>query len=148
MTSGAHTRTGCAMAGVSDVTVQDVGTSQAQQIARMADVPGADDRDPSILVWVEQDAAPMPPSPARRWADLISTEHLFMAYGMTEALGTSASRGDEWMRHQGSVGRGMRGTEVRILDSDGCELPPGGGRDGTDRPPEDRRHHRARAARP
>ena len=35
-----------------------------------------------------------------------------MAYGMTEAIGITALRGDEWMAHEGSVGRGQRGTEV------------------------------------
>jgi bile acid-coenzyme A ligase len=29
------------------------------------------------------------------------------------------------MRHQGSVGRGMRGTEIRILGPDGTDLPAG-----------------------
>ena len=42
-----------------------------------------------------------------------------MAYGMTEGLGLTALRGDEWLTHQGSVGRGFRDTEIRILDDDG-----------------------------
>jgi bile acid-coenzyme A ligase len=48
-----------------------------------------------------------------------------MVYGMTEGLGFTALRGDEWMDHQGSVGRGVRDTEVRILDADGRDLPAG-----------------------
>jgi bile acid-coenzyme A ligase len=76
-------------------------------------------------VWIQQGAAPMPPSLVHRWADLIGPERIVMAYGMTEAIGITALRGDEWMRHQGSVGRGLRGTEIRILDADGRELPPG-----------------------
>jgi bile acid-coenzyme A ligase len=48
-----------------------------------------------------------------------------MAYGMTEAIGITALRGDEWMAHQGSVGRGMRGTEIRILGPDGAGVPAG-----------------------
>ena len=36
-----------------------------------------------------------------------------------EALGVVAITGGEWLEHQGSVGRGLRGTEVRILDDDG-----------------------------
>ena len=39
-----------------------------------------------------------------------------MAYGMTENLGLTALRGDEWLAHPGGVGRGFRDTEVRILD--------------------------------
>jgi bile acid-coenzyme A ligase len=44
---------------------------------------------------------------------------------MTEGIGLCAIRGDEWLEHPGSVGRGYRDTELRILDSDGKELPPG-----------------------
>jgi bile acid-coenzyme A ligase len=103
-------------------------TATPTMLQRMADTPGADDRDLSSLVWIQQGAAPMPPSLVHRWAGLIGPERIFMAYGMTEGVGITALRGDEWMRHQGSVGRGIRGTEVRILDPDdpeGPELPPG-----------------------
>jgi bile acid-coenzyme A ligase len=44
---------------------------------------------------------------------------------MTEAIGTTALDGREWLDHQGSVGRGQNGTEIRILDPDGTDLPPG-----------------------
>ena len=44
---------------------------------------------------------------------------------MTEGIGLCAIRGDEWLQHPGSVGRGYRETEIRILDPDGNELPPG-----------------------
>lgn len=48
-----------------------------------------------------------------------------MAYGMTENLGLTALRGDEWLEHPGSVGRGFRDTEIRILDSQQRPLGPG-----------------------
>jgi bile acid-coenzyme A ligase len=67
----------------------------------------------------------MPPSLVHRWADLIGPERILMAYGMTEAIGITALRGDEWMSHEGSVGRGQRGTEVRVLDETGDEVPVG-----------------------
>jgi bile acid-coenzyme A ligase len=67
----------------------------------------------------------MPPSLVHRWAGLIGAERIVMAYGMTEGIGITALRGDEWMTHPGSVGTGMRDTEVRILDPEGRELPPG-----------------------
>jgi len=47
-----------------------------------------------------------------------------MSYGMTEGLGLAAIRGDQWLTHQGSVGRGIRDTEIRILDAEQRELPP------------------------
>lgn len=56
---------------------------------------------------------------------LIGPERIVMVYGMTAGLGFTALRGDEWMAHQGSVGRGIRGTEVRILDADGKDVPAG-----------------------
>jgi bile acid-coenzyme A ligase len=100
-------------------------TATPTMLQRMADLPGVDERDLSSLDWFLQGAAPMPPSLVRRWGDLIGVERIVMAYGMTEQLGLTALRGDEWVAHQGSVGRGFRGTELRILDLDGEEVPVG-----------------------
>jgi bile acid-coenzyme A ligase len=100
-------------------------TATPTMLQRIADLPGVDDRDLSSIEWVLQGAAPMPPSLVHRWADLIGAERLVMAYGMTEGLGITTLRGDEWLTHPGSVGRGYRATELRILDGDGNELPTG-----------------------
>ncbi|HEX4427659.1 MAG TPA: AMP-binding protein [Frankiaceae bacterium] len=100
-------------------------TATPTMLQRMADAPGVDERDLTSLVWIIQGAAPMPPSLVHRWSGLIGAERIIMAYGMTEAIGITALRGDEWMLHEGSVGRGMRGTEVRILGPDGSDLPAG-----------------------
>jgi bile acid-coenzyme A ligase len=100
-------------------------TATPTMLQRMADAPGCDERDLSSLVWIQQGAAPMPPSLVHRWAKLIGPERIVMAYGMTESIGITALRGDEWMQHEGSVGRGMRGTEIRILDSAGNDAPVG-----------------------
>lgn len=100
-------------------------TATPTMLQRMADAPGADDRDLSSLVWILQGAAPMPPSLVHRWAGLIGAEKIYMAYGMTEGLGITAIRGDEWMAHQGSVGRGVGGTEATVLDADGKRCAPG-----------------------
>jgi bile acid-coenzyme A ligase len=67
----------------------------------------------------------MPPYLVHRWAKLIGPEKVTMAYGMSEALGITTIRGDEYMTHEGSVGRPYRGTEVRILGPDGRDLPAG-----------------------
>jgi len=45
-------------------------------------------------------------------------------YGATEAMGTVISPG-EWLLKPGSVGRAFPGLEIRILDEDGNQLPPG-----------------------
>ena len=100
-------------------------TATPTMLQRIADLPGIDDRDLSSIEWILQGAAPMPASLVHRWAALVGAERLVMAYGMTEGLGLTALRGDEWMTHQGSVGRGFRETELRILDHDGNDVPVG-----------------------
>jgi bile acid-coenzyme A ligase len=106
-------------------------TATPTMLQRIADLPDLDHRDLSSLVWVLQGAAVIAPSLVRRWLGLVGAEHLFMAYGMTEGLGLTALRGDEWLDHQGSVGRGYRDTEIRILapDSDSDSSSAAGGSD-------------------
>jgi bile acid-coenzyme A ligase len=94
-------------------------------LKRIADLPGIDERDLSTIQWICQGAAPMPPYLVHRWAGLIGPERLIMAYGMSEGLGLTAIRGDEWMAHEGSVGRPAKDTEMAVLDSDGKAVPPG-----------------------
>jgi bile acid-coenzyme A ligase len=100
-------------------------TATPTMLQRIADVPGVDDRDLSSLVWVLQGGAAISPTLVRRWIELVGGERFFMAYGMTEGLGFTALRGDEWLAHPGSVGRGYRGTEIRILDDDRRDVPTG-----------------------
>jgi bile acid-coenzyme A ligase len=100
-------------------------TATPAMLQRIADLPDVDDRDLSNLQWILQGAAPMPPALVHRWADLIGAEKIIMAYGGTEGLGLTVLDGKEWMAHQGSVGRGFNGAEVRILDDDGNDLAPG-----------------------
>ena len=100
-------------------------TAAPTMLQRIAALPGLDDRDLSSLVWVLQGAAAIAPSLVRRWIELVGAERFYMAYGMTEGLGLTAIRGDEWLEHPGSVGRGYRSTEIRVLGPDGTDLPPG-----------------------
>jgi bile acid-coenzyme A ligase len=100
-------------------------TATPTMLKRMADVPAADECDFSSLVWCLQGAAPMPHSLVRRWADLAGIDRLFMSYGMTEGLGITAIHGADWVHHPGSVGRGIGGTEVRVLDPEGRVCRPG-----------------------
>ena len=94
-------------------------------LARMARVEGVEDRDFSSMVWVQQGAAVFPPALARFWIDLLGGERIYMCYGMTERLGLTAIRGDEWLEHPGSIGRGFRDTELRILDDHQRDVPAG-----------------------
>jgi bile acid-coenzyme A ligase len=95
-------------------------------LKRIADLPDIAERDLGSIEWICQGAAPMPPYLVRRWIDLIGAERVIMAYGMSEGLGITAIRGDEWLAHEGSVGRPARDSEVRVLDAaSGEPLPPG-----------------------
>ena len=67
-------------------------------LSRIADIPGVEDRDLSSVDWILQGAAVMPQNLLRRWFELLSPERIVMAYGMTENLGLTALRGDEWLR--------------------------------------------------
>jgi bile acid-coenzyme A ligase len=100
-------------------------TATPTMLQRIADLPGVDERDLSSIEWILQGAAPMPPSLVHRWAALIGAEKIVMAYGSTEGLGLTVLDGREWLAHEGSVGRGFNGAEIRILDDDGHELPAG-----------------------
>ncbi len=100
-------------------------TATPTMLQRIADFPGIDDRDLSSLEWIMQGAAPMPPSLVHRWGILIGVDKIIMAYGGTEGLGLTVLNGTEWMAHEGSVGRGFRDAELRILDDNGNDLPTG-----------------------
>ena len=100
-------------------------TATPTMLQRIARVPDIEQRDLSSIVWILQGAAVMPPALLHKWFDLIGPTRVVMAYGMTEALGLTALRGDEWLEHPGSVGRGYRDTEIRIAGPDGRELPVG-----------------------
>ena len=100
-------------------------TATPTMLRRIADLPDIDHRDLTSLVWILQGAAVIAPSLVRRWIELVGAERFYMAYGMTEGLGLTALRGDEWLTHPGSVGRGYRDTEIKILGESGQELAPG-----------------------
>jgi bile acid-coenzyme A ligase len=100
-------------------------TATTTMLQRIADLPDIEQRDLSSVVWILQGAAVISETLVRRWIKLLGAERFFQSYGMTEGIGLCAIRGDEWEQHPGSVGRGYRDTEIRILDADGRELPPG-----------------------
>ena len=100
-------------------------TATPTMLARIAALPDIHQRDFSSVAWILQGAAVMPQALLRTWFGLLSPEQVVMAYGMTENLGLTALRGDEWLAHPGSVGRGFRDTEVRILDQQGLPVGPG-----------------------
>ena len=60
----------------------------------------------------------------RRWLELLPPERVYEIYAMTECVGMTYIRGDEWLQHPGSVGRMLSGSAV-IRDEEGRDLPPG-----------------------
>ncbi|WP_432969786.1 AMP-binding protein [Dactylosporangium sp. CA-233914] len=59
-----------------------------------------------------------------KWIELLGPEKVMELYGGTEAIAISMISGTEWLRHRGSVGRPAIG-DMKILDDEGNELPPG-----------------------
>lgn len=68
--------------------------------------------------------APCPPDLKRAWIDLLGPERLYEFYGMSENIGSTTIRGDEWLARPGSVGR-PQAHDVLILDAEEQPLPPG-----------------------
>jgi bile acid-coenzyme A ligase len=97
-------------------------TTMLQRVAR---ADSATTRDLSSLQWVMQGASAIPPWLTRAWNELIGGEKFMLCYGSSEGTGVVICRGDEWERHPGTLGRGVVGTELKIIDADGNELPNG-----------------------
>lgn len=68
--------------------------------------------------------APCPPAVKEGWIDLVGPEALWEMYGGTELQALAVLNGTEWLAHRGSVGRVAVG-EMKVLDDDGNECPPG-----------------------
>ena len=69
-------------------------------------------------------AAPCPPSVKEAWIEILGPEVVWELYGGTELQALTFISGTEWLTHPGSVGRVVSG-EMKILDDDGNECPPG-----------------------
>ncbi|SRX92592.1 putative fatty-acid--CoA ligase [Ilumatobacter coccineus YM16-304] [Mycobacterium shimoidei] len=69
-------------------------------------------------------AAPCPPAVKEAWIDLLGPEKVWELYGGTELQALTFISGDQWLTHRGSVGVVVTG-EMKVLDDDGRERPPG-----------------------
>jgi bile acid-coenzyme A ligase len=87
------------------------------------DVPGISPADFASIEAFHHTAASCPESVKRAWLELVRPAALYEDYDSVERIGTASIRGDEWLRHPGSVGRPRH--QVRILDESGAGLPPG-----------------------
>jgi bile acid-coenzyme A ligase len=93
-------------------------------LSRMAREPDIDSRDLSSVVHLYHSGASCPDWLKRRWLDLVGAEHMYEGYGSAEAVGMVFIRGDEWLEHPGSVGRGML-TDVLVREPGGDAAPTG-----------------------
>lgn len=94
-------------------------------LQRLARDPDFDRRDLTSLDWVMHGAAPLPHWLAERWIERIGPERFFVCYGSSEGAGATFARGDEYLEHPGTVGRGAMATTLKILDDEERELPSG-----------------------
>ena len=69
-------------------------------------------------------AAPCPPNIKEAWIELLGPDAVWELYGGTELQALTFISGSEWLTHRGSVGRVVAG-EMKVLDDDGNECPPG-----------------------
>ena len=92
-------------------------------LLRLARHPGLGSPAFESVEWIQHGAAPLPDWLARFWISLLGEERFFTSYGSAEGAGLVGCRGDEWLRHPGTLGRGVLGTEVAILDDQGRQLP-------------------------
>jgi bile acid-coenzyme A ligase len=91
---------------------------------RIIMLPGVRERDFSSIQAIHSSAAPCPPWLKRAWIELIGAEKVYEVYGSSEGIGAAIIRGDEWLEHPGSVGKPVV-CDLRILDEQGNDLPPG-----------------------
>lgn len=70
-------------------------------------------------------AAPCPEWLKLAYIDWLGAEVIWEMYGATENLGNCRIRGDEWLTHRGSVGKSVGNCELKIVDENGEQMPPG-----------------------
>lgn len=85
-------------------------------------MPGQYDTS-SVRAWIVG-AAPMPMEQLRKYEQRFGGV-MYVGYGLTEASPTIAVEREGEPRKPGSTGRPAEGVEVKIVDDDGHELPPG-----------------------
>nr|MDP9168414.1 AMP-binding protein [Actinomycetota bacterium] len=69
-------------------------------------------------------ASPCPPVIKQAWIDILGPEVVWELYGGTELQALTFIDGTQWLTHPGSVGVVVAG-EMKVLDDDGDECPPG-----------------------
>jgi bile acid-coenzyme A ligase len=98
-------------------------------MARLLRLP-AEARGPERVASLESVlhmGAPCAPALKRSFLDWLGAERVDEVYAGSESNGLTRITGTEWIERPGSVGRPIGGTEVRIRDEAGVDLPIGHG---------------------
>ncbi len=61
----------------------------------------------------------------RSWIDWLGADRVVEVYAGTESQGVTMITGREWLERPGSVGRGISGSQFRVLRPDGTDAAPG-----------------------
>lgn len=95
-------------------------------ISRIANLPEEllASRDTRSLRWVMSAAAPLATEAARRFMARFGPI-LWNFYGATETGLVTLAGPDDHVSHPGTIGRALRGNEIRLLDDDGSDVPDG-----------------------
>lgn len=92
---------------------------------RMLELPDFDRFDHSSLRVLGSGTSVMTQEQVQRIVDRFDNRNLFIIYGSTEAGPVATLRPTDLMRKPGAVGRPALNVELRIVDDDDRELPPG-----------------------
>jgi len=91
---------------------------------RLLREPGIRKRDLSSIESIYHGGASCAGWLKRGWIELLGPKKIYEGFGSTEAIGETLIRGDEWLAHPGSVGRGVY-CDIRILDTARNDVPTG-----------------------
>ncbi len=94
------------------------------QMRRAAHHPDFRVRDLSSLQAVVHGGEACAAATKRAWMARIGPTRIYEAYGASDISLACTVRGDEWLLRPGTVGR-PSGSELRIVDDEGAELPEG-----------------------
>lgn len=93
-------------------------------MSRIIRCPDFDAADISSVKTVHHAGAACPAWLKKEWIQRFGAETIHEFYSMSEKVGMTHIRGDEWLMHQGSVGKAV-GADIVILDDDGKPVPAG-----------------------
>jgi bile acid-coenzyme A ligase len=70
-------------------------------------------------------AEPCPAWLKERFIEWLGPERIWELYGGTEGQGSTTIQGTDWLTHRNSVGRPVATCEMKIVDEEGNDAPPG-----------------------